>query len=192
MHQHGRSSALIGLALGILILAALACSTADLPIQIVPPPSTPLVQATQIVSVTQVLPVTQVPPTTQVVAPTAIAPPKPDIVLTRLVVTFYGQDGHKVIGSGCPGSDGKGAIVDNHLMVSNVDQAKEVKWIGVAGDNSTLTWEWPCSRAWALSATDLGNGVWDVFIAPSEPTQVYTVMFFYEDDSFAVGMTVVR
>jgi hypothetical protein len=34
--------------------------------------------------------------------------------------------------------------------------------------------------------------VWDVFIAPSEPTQVYTVMIFYDDNSFAVGMTVVR
>jgi hypothetical protein len=190
MHQHRR--AILSLALAIPILAALACSTATLPIQLPPLPITQVVQATQIVPVTRVVPVTQVPPLTQAVPPAPGASLKPDIVLTRLIVTYYGQDGHKVIGSGCPGTDGKGAIVDNHLMVSNVDQAKKVKWIGVAGDNSTLTWEWPCSRAWALSATDLGNGVWDVFIAPSEPTQVYTVMVFYEDNSFAVGMTVVR
>jgi hypothetical protein len=55
-----------------------------------------------------------------------------------------------------------------------------------------LTWEFPCNKNdWAVSATDLGNGNWEIFIAPSLPSQVYTVMFFYTDDTFVLGMSVV-
>jgi hypothetical protein len=115
-------------------------------------------------------------------------PQTPPIILQRLGVAFLGQDGHKIIGSGCPGVDGKGTIIDYHLIVSNVDESKRVSRILVAGDNSTLTWEWPCSNDWALSAENLGNGNWEIFIAPSLPSRVYTVMFFYEDNTFALGM----
>jgi hypothetical protein len=115
----------------------------------------------------------------------------PEVVLQRLSVAFLGQDGHKVIGSGCPGIDGKGTIVDYHFIASNVDAEKKVQRILVAGDNSTLTWEYPCSNDWALSATDLGNGNWEIFIAPSLPSKVYTVIFFYTDDTFALGMSVI-
>ena len=116
----------------------------------------------------------------------------PQVILQRLGVAFLGQDGHTVIGSGCPGVDGKGTIVDYHLIISNVDTGKKVQRILVAGDNSTLTWEWPCNNNdWALSATDLGNGNWEIFIAPSLPSKVYTVMFFYDDNTFALGMGIV-
>ena len=119
-------------------------------------------------------------------------PESPEIILQRLGVAFLGQDGHKVIGSGCPGADGKGLIVDYHLVVGGVDDGKKVQRILVAGDNSTLTWELPCSKNdWALSAKDLGNGNWEIFIAPSLPSRVYTVIFFYTDDTFALGMGVV-
>jgi hypothetical protein len=114
----------------------------------------------------------------------------PEIILQRLGVSFLGQDGHKVIGSGCPGNDGKGTIVDYHLIVSNVDENKKVQRIIVTGDNSTLTWELPCGNAWALSAMTLGNGNWEIFIAPSLPSAVYTIMVFYEDNSFALGMDI--
>jgi hypothetical protein len=120
------------------------------------------------------------------------SPQSPEIILQRLGVAFLGQDGHKVIGSGCPGTDGKGSIIDYHLVVSSVDDGKKVQRILVAGDNSTLTWELPCNKNdWALSATDLGNGNWEIFIAPSLPSRVYTVIFFYNDDTFALGMGVV-
>jgi len=122
-------------------------------------------------------------------APYGQAAPTPRIILQRLSVAFLGQDDHKVVGSGCPGIDGKGMIVDYHLIVSNVDESKRVGRILVAGDNSTLTWEWPCSNDWALSAADLGNGNWEIFIAPSLPSRVYTVLFFYQDNTFALGMT---
>ena len=118
------------------------------------------------------------------------APSSPKIVLQRLGVAFLGEDGHQVMGSGCPGVDGKGEIVDYHLIVSNVDKHKSVERILVTGDHSTLTWEQPCSDDWALSAVDLGNGNWEIFIAPSLPSNVYTVMFFYEDKTFAMGMTI--
>jgi hypothetical protein len=119
-------------------------------------------------------------------------PQSPKVVLQRLSVAFLGQDGHKVIGSGCPGTDGKGTIVDYHFIVGNVDADKKVQRILVAGDNSTLTWELPCSNDdWALSATNLGNGNWEIFIAPSLPSRVYTVIFFYDDDTFALGMGIV-
>jgi hypothetical protein len=114
-------------------------------------------------------------------------PQSPEVILQRLSVAFLGQDGHKVIGSGCPGTDGKGTIVDYHFVIGNVDADKKVQRIIVAGDNSTLTWELPCSNDWALSATDLGNGNWEIFIAPSLPSKVYTVIFFYTDDTFALG-----
>ena len=116
---------------------------------------------------------------------------QPQVVLTRLSVAFLGQDNHKVIGSGCPGTDGKGTIIDYHFVVGNVDEDKKVQRILVAGDNSTLTWELPCTNDWALSATDLGNGNWEIFIAPSLPSKVYTIIFFYTDDTFALGMAIV-
>jgi len=114
---------------------------------------------------------------------------QPQVILQRLSVAFLGLDSHKVIGSGCPGTDGKGIIEDYHLVVGNVDMEKKVERILVAGDNSTLTWELPCSHDWALSAEDLGNGNWEIFIAPSLPSKVYTVIFFYNDNTFALGMT---
>jgi len=119
------------------------------------------------------------------------SPQQPQIVLQRLSVAFLGLDGHKVIGSGCPGTDGKGAIENYHFIVGGVDTGKSVERILVAGDNSTLTWELPCGNDWALSAEDLGNGNWEVFIAPSLPTKAYTVIFFYNDNTFALGMAVV-
>jgi len=119
------------------------------------------------------------------------APQQPQVVLQRLSVAFLGLDGHKVIGSGCPGTDGKGSIENYHLIVGNVDTEKKVERILVAGDNSTLTWELPCGNDWALSAEDLGNGNWEIFIAPSLPSKAYTVIFFYNDNTFALGMVVV-
>ena len=110
------------------------------------------------------------------------------VELQRLSVALLCRDGHKVMGSGCPGTDGKGTIIDYHLVVSGIDDNKKVQRILVAGDNSTLTWELPCTNDWALSATDLGNGNWEIFIAPSLPSRVYTVIFFYDDDTFALGM----
>jgi hypothetical protein len=116
---------------------------------------------------------------------------QPQVVLERLSVAFLGLDGHKVIGSGCPGTYDKSVIEDYHLIVGNVDAEKKVQRILVAGDNSTLTWELPCSNDWALSAENLGNGNWEIFIAPSLPSKVYTVIFFYTDNTFALGMAVV-
>ena len=98
-----------------------------------------------------------------------------------------GLDGYKVIGSGCPGIDGKGTIEDYHLIVSGVDEYRSITRILVAGDNSTLTWEYPCNNDWALAAQGLGNGNWEIFIAPSLPSRVYTVVFFYDDNTFALG-----
>lgn len=113
----------------------------------------------------------------------------PRIILQRLNVTFLGQDGHKVIGSGCPGTDGKGEIIDYHFIVENVDETKNVERIIVTGDNSTLTWELPCTNDWALSAENLENGDWEIFIAPSLYSKVYTILFFYDDNTFTLGMT---
>jgi len=128
---------------------------------------------------------------TPVPARTAVMQSIPQIILQRLQVTFLGQDGHKLIGSGCPGSDGEGSIVDYHLTVSNVDADRSIARIVVAGDNSTLTWAWPCTDNWGLLAIEAANGEWDIFIAPSEPARIYTVMFFYSDHTMALGMTTV-
>jgi hypothetical protein len=112
----------------------------------------------------------------------------PQVILQRLRVEFLGADGHKLVGSGCPGSDGRGSIVDYHFLVHGVDSDRQVETILVAGDSSTLTWQWPCTVSWALLPNDLGRGNWEVFIAPSEPSQIYTLIFFYEDNTFAMGM----
>ncbi len=110
------------------------------------------------------------------------------VILQRLKVDFLGQDGHYVIGSGCPGNDGKGSIENYHFVVQGGNIDRIVQRVLVAGDNSTLTWEWPCTDAWGLLAQDAGGGTWDVFIAPSLPAEMYTVIFFYEDNSIALGM----
>jgi hypothetical protein len=152
----------------ILILTSFFCQVTDSAPQMIPAP------ASQVV-------VTKI-------SPNFNAPLRPEIILQRLNVAFLGQDGKKVIGSGCPGSDGKGTILDYHFIVGGVDENKEVQRISVAGDHSTLTWASPCSNNWALEAKNLGNGIWEIFIAPSLPSKIYTVLFFYADDTFALGM----
>jgi hypothetical protein len=122
-------------------------------------------------------------------SPPAPVESTPKVVLQRLSVAFMGQDGHSEVGSGCPGKDGKGSIVDYHLIVSSVNENQSVERILVAGDNSTLTWEWPCKEDWELAANNLGHGNWEIFIAPSLPSKIYTVIFFYDDQTFALGMT---
>jgi len=112
----------------------------------------------------------------------------PKMVLERLGVDFLGNDGYRVIGSGCPGTAGKGVIEDYHLEVRGVDKDKKVQRVLVAGDNSTLTGEGPGNADWELLARDSGRGKWDVFIAPSLPTRSYTVLFFYDDNSMAMGI----
>ena len=123
--------------------------------------------------------------------PKVLGPSEPDgvkVILQRLEIEYLGQDGHRVIGSGCPGTDGKGSIEDYHFVVRGVDIDREVQRVLVAGDNSTLTWEWPCSDAWGLMAKERSRGVWNVYIAPSLPTEIYTLIFFYDDNTMALGM----
>jgi len=121
-----------------------------------------------------------------------LGPPPPaaaEVILQRLQVDFLGADGHKLVGSGCPGTDGRGSIVDYHLVVQGVDTDRKVDRILVAGDNGTLTWQSPCNDSWGLLANDLGAGKWEVYLAPSLPSDLYTIIFFYDDNSFALGMT---
>jgi hypothetical protein len=124
--------------------------------------------------------------------PAPISQGGPTIVLQRLRVSYNGQDGSKVIGSGCPGTDGKGSIVDYHFVVAGVNPGKQVVRVVVAGDTSTATWEWPCNNDWALLAKNMGEGVWDVFVAPSVAIKAYTLLFFYADNSLALGTVVLR
>ena len=116
----------------------------------------------------------------------------PQIILQRLDVEYLGQDGHRLIGSGCPGTDRKGSIENYHFFVHGVNTDRKVQRVIVAGDNSTLTWETPCSDDWGLLARDLGAGNWEIFISPSLPTEIYTVIFFYDDNTFALGMDSVQ
>lgn len=131
-------------------------------------------------------PVTSPNPT---LVPTPVNIPTPQIILQRLKVSYLGLDGNKLIGSGCPGNYGKGTTVDYHFSVSGVDTYREVTRVVVTGDNSTITWAMPCSDNWELVALDAGGGEWDIFVAPSETSHVYTVLFFYSDHSIALGMT---
>lgn len=128
----------------------------------------------------------QATPTPVVFGPTPNV--KPRIILQRLQVAFLGQDGHRLIGSGCPGNDGAGTIIDYHFIVKGVDTDRHVQRVSVAGDNSTLTWEWPCSDNWGLLAKEISAGQWDIFIAPSLPSEMYTIIFFYDDNTLALGM----
>lgn len=169
------------LVLGLLILASLSCQMTNSLTQI---PITPVIQ---VIPITQIIPVTQIVTATETPFMLKVSL-NPEIVLQRLDVSFLGQDGKQVIGSGCPGIDGKGEIVDYHFIVSGVDENKEVQKVLVAGDNSTLTWASPCSNNWALDITNLGNGVWEIYIAPSLPSKIYTILFFYTDATIALGM----
>jgi hypothetical protein len=129
-------------------------------------------------------------------APTAwLGPSTPEelkVILQRLEVQLLGQDGHRVIGSGCPGNDDRGSIDNYHFVVTGVDQYRKVTRVVVLGDNSTLTWAWPCSDTWGLVAENYGDGVWDVYIAPSSPADIYTILFIYDEKYMAFGMTATR
>jgi hypothetical protein len=76
----------------------------------------------------------------------------------------------------------------NNFLPTPKTKPTEVQKVLVAGDNSTLTWASPCSNNWALDATNLGDGIWEIFIAPSLPSKIYTILFFYTDASIAMGM----
>ena len=122
--------------------------------------------------------------------PVSGPPTGPQIVLQRLEVTYYGQDGQTQIGSGCPGTDGKGSQKDIHFAVAGVDPGKQVSRIVVAGDNSTLTWQLPCAGtgSWELAAHQANDGLWDIYVAPSDFAGVYTILVIYSDNSVAMGM----
>ena len=126
-------------------------------------------------------------PTTQIVLS-----PSPEseiqVILQRLEITYLGLDGHKVVGSGCPGNDRKGSIENIHFLVRGVNVDKKVQRVLVVGNYSTLTWATPCTDSWGLLAKDTGNGIWDIFIAPSLFPEIYTIIFFYDDNSMALGM----
>jgi hypothetical protein len=187
-HKHKKYIFVI-LAFSLMILASFACKVTGASTQELSPPITQIVAVTQVISVTQIVPITQVIPVTAVSSNFEI-PPIPKIILQRLEVSFLGQDGHKAIGSGCPGSDGKGKIIDYHLTVSNIDEDKKIQRIVVTGDNSTLTWELPCSDDWALLVENSKGGNLEIFIAPSQSSKVYTVVIFYGDNTFALGNTI--
>ncbi len=138
---------------------------------------------------TAVLSSTETPaptPTHVVLGP--VTPARLKVILQRLEIEFLGQDGHRLIGSGCPGTDVMGSVDNYHFVVRGVDIDRRVVRVLVAGDNSTLTWAWPCSDSWGLLAKDQGEGYWDVYIAPSSSSQIYTLIFFYEDNSMVLGM----
>jgi hypothetical protein len=122
----------------------------------------------------------------------SITPAEVRIIPQRLQVVYWGQDGSTLIGSGCPGNDGKGTLIDYHFTVNGVDTGKDVTRIVVAGNNSTVTWANPCSNTWGLYSINQGAGRWELYVAPSEPTSIYTVVFFYADNSMALGMVEVN
>ena len=115
-------------------------------------------------------------------------PSSPKVILQRLQITYLGLDGHRLVGSGCPGDTGMGSIENYHFIVQGVDIDRRVQRILVTGDNSTLTWESPCKDDWGLAAKEIRPGTWEVYIAPSLPSRIYTILFFYDDNTFAIGM----
>jgi hypothetical protein len=105
-----------------------------------------------------------------------------------------GQDGSKLIGSGCPGTDYKGQLLDFRIHLSGVDTTKSVRKITVQGAGRSygdLTWEYPCAATWALLAIDRGLGEWDLYMAPSESTSSYMVTIQFNDGSVASATTFV-
>src|SRR5512133_185451 len=63
-------------------------------------------------------------------------PPTPSsarVIVQRLKVAYMGLDGHRLIGSGCPGRDGMGSIENYHFVVSGVDIDRKVQRVLVTG-----------------------------------------------------------
>ena len=116
----------------------------------------------------------------------------PTVLLGRLQVTFLGINSDSLIGSGCPGDDGRGSILNYHLRVEGVSSQKQVTRMVVLGNVGTDTWEWPCSNAWALLAKPESNGEsWEIYVAVANPQTAYTVIIFYDDESIALGTAIV-
>jgi hypothetical protein len=147
----------------------------------------PTVACTYSFTTLRFVPVSQPTSAAPQVLPVTNSPP-PRVILLRLHVEYLGADGHRFIGSSCPGSDNSGSVDDYHFIVHGVDIDRGVEKIVIAGDNSTLTWAWPCNDSWGLLAKDLGEGTWEIFIAPSSFAATYTVLFFYDDNTIALGM----
>jgi hypothetical protein len=112
-------------------------------------------------------------------------------LLGRLQVTFLGISSESLIGTGCPGDDGRGSVPNYHLQVQGVSSQKQVARIVVLGNIGTDTWESPCTNAWALLANPISNGAsWDIYIAAADPQTAYTVIIFYDDQSLALGTSI--
>lgn len=118
---------------------------------------------------------------------------KPIVLLERLQATFLGVSSNNLVGSGCPGDYGRGLLENYQLQVRGVDSWIQVTRILVLGNIGTATWELPCSDNWELVAQqdDSDPTTWDIHIAVSTEQTVYTVIFFYEDETMAVGVAVV-
>jgi hypothetical protein len=170
--------------LPLLLGASIACASFGVSISTVPSPvaDTPI----------PVVPAPNLPPAPVQIEMLPPTPSSPKVIVQRLQITYLGLDGHRLIGSGCPGQDGMGSIENYHFMVEGVDIDRHVERVLVTGDNSTLTWESPCKDDWGLVAKEVEPGTWEIFIAPSLPTRIYTILFFYNDNTFALGMTNTR
>src|SRR5688572_15500392 len=157
MNPHKMKNTIVPLLFCIFVLMTLAC---------------------RLISISNLTPssptITETPPNPlPTFVPTLASFPAPHIILQRLELSFLGLDGNKLIGSGCPGNDGKGTIVDYHFSVSGVDVYRQVTRVVVAGDNSTITWASPCSDSWELAAFDAGNGNWDI-LSRHQKLHIYT------------------
>jgi hypothetical protein len=160
----------------LLVIASIACLGTSSPIQA--PPITQVVQITQIVPVTQIVPATQIMPITQIV-------PNPRGFLN---VSYLGQDGSKLIGSGCPGTDYQGVLVDTHLRVSGIDSQKSIERIDVNGNPGTPHWESPCQGIiWGLAEVQEAPGQYSLYFAPVPNIFQYEVTVQYTDGSSKTG-----
>jgi hypothetical protein len=117
---------------------------------------------------------------------------KPVILLGRLQVTFLGINPVSLIGTGCPGDDGRGSVPNYHFLVQGVSPERQVVRIVVLGNVGTATWELPCSNAWALVANPDSTGLsWDIYVAAASEQSAYTIIFFYDDQTMTLGTAIV-
>src|SRR5512145_3276255 len=103
-------------ALLLLLGVCMACASSGMPFLVTTAPDLP----------TPVVPLSVLPASAELLPPT---PSGPRVILQRLKITYLGLDGHKLIGSGCPGRDGLGSLENYHFVIDGVDIDRSVRRI---------------------------------------------------------------
>lgn len=116
-----------------------------------------------------------------------------ELTVESLTAAFRGQDGADYAVSGCHDGSGSIGIVDNHIILSGVENAQEIERIDIQY-GSLNRWQYPCQYPiWELVVRESAEGILDLYFEPegSNSREVTFLINLTYQDSHVIQTTVV-